>query len=454
MFVDKKKSIPGNPMYFMLLAGLIPFIPMEYFTLFLFILIIILLMKGIQKGEWELPLLGASGAVFTMGTLNLLLGYTSFEFPLYILGASISIACSGGAAASFIRKWGKNKPELDDKFILAASSIALIVIGAFSACIMAYWIISWMNLQVTLGQLFFLAVIGAVTGALLESIPSRMETNFTLILGTGMMMWLFASFGYYENFAHLSGVFIFSLLLAYLAYRQEVADVSAMLAATLLGILIIVFTNIYWYLILISFFLLGGAFTRYKYDVKLMRGIAQGNEGIRSYENVLSNSIAALILAVSYGVYEGIYPHFGPVLLFAYLGAVATATGDTLASEIGETYKGKPVMITTFKPVRPGTDGAVSLLGELVCIGGSAIIGVLALVLGVIDMDPQGVSTYIFWIMIVIAGGFFGTNFDSLLGATLQQKGWLSNSGVNLVATIGGAFISGTTYYVLSGHVV
>lgn len=183
-------------------------------------------------------------------------------------------------------------------------------------------------------------------------------------------------------------------------------------------------------------------------------GVVLVKGGVRSYENVLCNSITALILAVAYGMYHEIYPQFGAVLMFAYLGAVATATGDTLASEIGETYRGKPVMITNFKPARPGTDGAVSRLGEVVCIAGSVIIGVLALVLGVIDLPASGPTTYVFWMVIVVLGGFLGTNFDSLLGATFQQRGWLSNSGVNLVATMGGAFISGAAYYVLSGHVV
>ena len=46
----------------------------------------------------------------------------------------------------------------------------------------------------------------------------------------------------------------------------------------------------------------------------------------------------------------------------------------------------------------------------------------------------------------VLAGGFIGTNIDSVLGATLQQKGYLSNNGVNLVATTIGATISGSIY--------
>lgn len=455
MSAEREKKLARWFFVFVILSALlIPFIPVEYFALLFAAVVVILMLRPLKSREFTAPLLGTSIAVLALASLGFMLGYTDYELPPYILGASVSITCVGGAAAGYTRRKGVSRPELDGKFISAASSVFLIIAGALSACVIAYWITGWMDISLSMSQLFFLTAIGAVTGALLESIPSRTEKHFTLVLGTGMIMWLFAGFGYYVNFSHLSAAFIFSLFLAYLAYRLNIADVSAMLAATLLGLLIIVFTDFNWYLILITFFLLGGAFTRYRYDYKVMRGIAQGKGGVRSYENVLSNSTAALILAVAYGVYHWFYPGFGPVLLFAYLGAVATATGDTLASEIGETYRGKPVMITTLCPAKPGTDGAVSVLGEAVCIGGSAAIGILALVLGVIDLDSSGALSYITWILIVIVGGFVGTNFDSLLGATLQQKGWLSNSGVNLAATMCGAFISGAAYYILSGHVM
>ncbi|MDW7733470.1 MAG: TIGR00297 family protein, partial [Methanolobus sp.] len=230
----------------------------------------------------------------------------------------------------------------------------------------------------------------------------------------------------------------FSLILGYLAYRTKIADLSALFSAALLGVLIIVFSEIFWFILLLTFFILGGIFTKYKYKYKKSIGIAQSKGGVRSYENVFSNSTAALVLAICYGI----YPQYAELIIFAYLGTVATATGDTLASEIGTTAHTQPIMITTLKPTRTGVDGAVTVLGEFAAIFGSMVIGILPVIFGRVD-DAAMV------ILITTAGGFLGTNIDSLLGATLQKRGLLSNSGVNFVATFAGAVVSGALYLIL-----
>jgi uncharacterized membrane protein len=43
----------------------------------------------------------------------------------------------------------------------------------------------------------------------------------------------------------------------------------------------------------------------------------------------------------------------------------------------------------------------------------------------------------IFWIG--CAGGVFGLFFDSLLGATLERRGWLNNDAVNFLSTASAA---------------
>ncbi len=355
------------------------------------------------------------------------------RFPLFIVGAAFAITTFGDGIADLLNIHDKANKQNRIKLYSARSSIVFLIAGSISAFLAAAWI-SGFTLHVPYGMLFFIAVIGSITGALLESITVT-EDNIIIPFGSAMTMWLFYtfSFSYNVDTVYLIKVLIFAFVLGYLAYRARIADISAMLSATLLGVIIIISSGINWFFVLLAFFLLGGLFTRYKYDFKFSRGIAEAKGGVRGYKNVFSNSLAALSLAIAFKV----FPAHSPFLLSAYLGSIATATGDTLASEIGETYKGEPRMITTLRKVKPGTDGAVSSLGLCAALFGALVIAILTILLIQNDI----------WLAIAVAaGGFIGTNIDSVLGATLQQKGYLSNNGVNLMATISGAIISGMIF--------
>jgi uncharacterized protein (TIGR00297 family) len=116
-----------------------------------------------------------------------------------------------------------------------------------------------------------------------------------------------------------------------------------------------------------------------------------------------------------------------PMPLFAVmLAALAEAAADTVSSEIGQVLGGLPRMITTLRVAEPGTDGAISLAGT---IAGVVAGGVVA---GIGTLALRG-SVVMFWIS--CAGGVFGLFFDSLLGATLERRGWLNNDGVNFLST-------------------
>jgi uncharacterized protein (TIGR00297 family) len=111
-----------------------------------------------------------------------------------------------------------------------------------------------------------------------------------------------------------------------------------------------------------------------------------------------------------------------------YVGCVATAAADTMASEIGVTG-GIPYMITTFRKVPIGTNGGITLTGEFVALLGGFIVSLVASLLNVITPQMMIICTF---------AGFVGTNIDSLVGATLENRGFLGNAGTNLLATIGG----------------
>ncbi len=432
-----------------LIALLFPFFKTSYFVLaFLGGAVLFSIIPpaspvfGFLAREYDIKagkLVGLTQLFFTMSILLLIsLGAGANKFPLFIIGAAFAITTFGDGVADVVNILDKAKQtgQNDIKFYSAKSSIIFLISGSISALLAGAWV-SGFTLQVPLGMLFFLCVIGAITGALLESMTMT-EDNIVIPFGSAMVMWLFYrfSFSYSVDAMYLMQALVFSFVLGYLAYRARIADISAMLSATLLGVVIIISSDKGWFLfsILLAFFFMGSLFTRYKYDYKLAQGIAEEKRGVRGYKNVFSNSLAALSLAVAYGI----FPSHEQILLAAYLGSVATACGDTLASEIGETCKGEPRMITTFKKARAGTDGAVSHLGEGAAFFGAAVIALLAFLLIKNDFGL---------VLAVIAGGFIGTNIDSVLGATLQQRGYLSNNGVNLFATISGAFISGILYY-------
>ena len=60
------------------------------------------------------------------------------------------------------------------------------------------------------------------------------------------------------------------------------------------------------------------------------------------------------------------------------IAALAEATADTLASELGEVLGGPPLLLTTLRRVAPGTDGAISLAGTVAGTGGAVLVVLVA----------------------------------------------------------------------------
>jgi uncharacterized protein (TIGR00297 family) len=201
-----------------------------------------------------------------------------------------------------------------------------------------------------------------------------------------------------------------------------------------MGFLIVSFTDFRWFVLILSFFVIGGIFTKYKYDYKRAIGIAQEGGGARGYRNVFGNGIVALVCAIAFGITGN------ALLVIAYIGAVATATGDTLASEIGQTYRKLPRLITDLRLVPHGTDGGITTLGEYSALAGAGAIAIIAILLGVGTFNM---------IVPVILGGFFGANVDSVLGAVLERRHYLTNSSVNLLATVAGALAAVVIFLLL-----
>jgi uncharacterized protein (TIGR00297 family) len=218
-----------------------------------------------------------------------------------------------------------------------------------------------------------------------------------------------------------------SVFFGYVAYALETASIQGMLTGVLLAFLAVVLGGYGWFVLLITFFGLGGLSAKFRYEQKRTRGIAEDNEGARGSGNVLANAAVALVAVLGFAASGSV--GLPPALfLFAYAASVAAAMADTLSSEIGGLYDG-PRLLTTLERVEPGTDGAVTWQGELAGIVGSVVIAGIAAV--AFDLGTTAA-------LVVVAGGVIGMTVDSLLGATLEGR-TLGNQSVNLLATLCGA---------------
>lgn len=206
------------------------------------------------------------------------------------------------------------------------------------------------------------------------------------------------------------------------AYALGAIDRRGFVAGVPIGVAAWVGFGVGGFLVLGTFFALGTGATRLGWSAKETYGVSQ--KGRRTARHALANGFVAGIC----GLCGGAFPESREVAGIAFAGALAAATADTLSGEIGAAYGGTPYLLTTLKPVPIGENGGMTVVGTLAGTVGALILGVVAWQMGV--SSRAGV---------VVLGGVVGNLVDSLLGATLERRGWLRNAGVNFFCTLVGA---------------
>ncbi len=233
---------------------------------------------------------------------------------------------------------------------------------------------------------------------------------------------------------------------ALISTRYHFLDGGGTGAATLIGLVIILspgaiddIRGISWFAVLLLFLLLGVAATRYRYRYKERQGLHERGNGMRKTRNVLANGTLPAVTALLSSL-----PMFSPdKMAVPFAAAIAVATADTFASELG-VLSDRVYLITTLKPTHVGANGGVSWLGEGTALLGSVAIAAPAVFLLGLDMV---------WLPFIAAVGFLGCQIDSLLGATLQggeigteeqlpSDAVLTNSDVNLISIAIAALIA------------
>lgn len=209
--------------------------------------------------------------------------------------------------------------------------------------------------------------------------------------------------------------FALNLLVMVPVKFMRLLTLSGLISAVLVGAIIYTFTGLEGWLILMFFFVSAnviGKVAKRIYPLDLSDIHKKG--GTRDWAQVVANGGIAAVSALLFGLTGT------PYALVLFGAALAASTADTWASEAGILSSKDPVSIITFRRVRPGMSGGVSILGSLSSMLGSILVALLWYVSYAVPSD----STYILLASVVAVSGILGSLVDSILGATLQGHYW------------------------------
>ena len=217
--------------------------------------------------------------------------------------------------------------------------------------------------------------------------------------------------------------------LVLLAGRLPLLTPSGWCHAAVLGTLL--WASLGWrgWLAVVLYLLLGSLVTRLGLRRKQQLGLAEGRGGRRGPENVWGSALVGAMLALTAPL---LAPPGQRWLLLAFAASFAAKLADTFGSEIGKRWGRHAVLITSGRPVPPGTEGAISAEGTAASLVGSLVMTLLMAALGLIEGGAA--------IALVSTIGLVATLLESVIGATVQRRvTWLSNEMVNGLQTLAAA---------------
>ncbi len=225
------------------------------------------------------------------------------------------------------------------------------------------------------------------------------------------------------------------LALGAVGARALTPEAGAVAAA--FGIVIVVFAGFPFLALMILFVVASVLATRFRFEQKRQASLQEGTTGERGVSNVVAHIVIPTGLALAGGWTSPLLA--APAFAVLYASALAFGAADTFASEIG-VLAGRARSILTLRPVPPGTNGGVSATGEawgLIGAWTTALVGLGLFVLFAAPVPAAGL-----FVIVVTVSGFAGCQIDSVLGETLENRGYLTKGSTNFLGMLAAVAIA------------
>jgi uncharacterized protein (TIGR00297 family) len=223
---------------------------------------------------------------------------------------------------------------------------------------------------------------------------------------------------------HLRGLpaAVVAIGLAVLARAMGSVSDGGALAGAVVAFVLMLAAGFAGFLPLLTVFLLTVITTRWGYRRKQRLGVAERKRG-RTASQIGANLGAATLCALPL-IW---FPELSELLLVGAMAGLAEAAADTVSSELGQATARSAYMITDFRDVPVGTNGAISVEGTLAGCVAATIVSWVSAASGVVDWH---------WTPVIAFAGIGGMFLDSIVGATWETAGKLGNDSVNFLCNV------------------
>jgi uncharacterized protein (TIGR00297 family) len=301
---------------------------------------------------------------------------------------------------------------------------AFVGAGTIGAIALMTWVAHGNPAPPTREFVLFAAFAATVVAAFVETLRLRLDDNLSVPAAAGVTLWFSSQIDQpIPGWTDLAGALLVSVPVALLVWRTRALTLGGAITGAICAVLIYLGAYLAGIVVLGIALLLTIITSGLGRACKLILGPEEDGEGRRGAGNIAANcGVGALggALAAFSADWSG---EAGALLIVT---AIAAGASDTVASEIGKAFGGRPRAFPSFRAVPPGTPGAVSAAGTLAGAAAAAVIALPAVAMWLLPPDR---------LWLVVAACTAGAFAESALATRFERSGGLDNHTLNVINT-------------------